>query len=211
MTHLITAIEPSEDDPNMRDIYVQDKFAMTLTMSMVEELQLTVSQEWDNTLSDEVAMHSDVDEARKVAIDLISRRMWGSGELHTRLVKRGTDKTVAKITIEQLVEDGWLDDHAFACALIREWLRKEPASRRWLQHKLYEKSISSEIAKDAIEEELTDISEQDSANAFAVKRLAKSYGDEESIRRKVISALSRKGFPMAIASEAFRKAQIDPA
>jgi len=211
MTHLITAIEPTDNDPNMRDIYVQNKFAMSLSVSMIEELQLTVSKEWTDTLTNEVELQNDVEEARKIAIDLISRRMWGIGELETRLVKRGTDKTVARTTVEQLVEDGWLDDHAFACALIREWLRKEPAGRRWLQHKLYEKNISTEIAESALDEELENISEQDSADAFAIKRLAKSSGDEESIRRKVLSAMNRKGFKMDVATEAFRKAQIGPA
>lgn len=211
MTHLITAIEPSENDPNVRDVFVQGKFAMSLSLSMIEELQLTVSQEWNDTLSDAVELKHDVEEARKIAIDLLTRRMWGCGELEIRLIKRGTDKTVAKTTVDQLIEDGWLDDHAFACALIREWLRKEPAGRRWLLHKLHEKNITSEIANIALDEELEAISEQDAADAFAIKRLAKTSGNEESIRRKVLSAMNRKGFPMDVATEAFRKAQIDPA
>ena len=38
MTNLITAIEPSEKNPNYRDVYVQGKLAMTLPCATVEEL-----------------------------------------------------------------------------------------------------------------------------------------------------------------------------
>ncbi len=207
MTHLITAIEPSEDDPNFRDIYVQGKLAMRLPYSTVEELQLSVEQEWDDVTTEAIESSGAIEKARHIAIDLISRRSWGCNELITRLVKRGNDKIIAEQTVAQLTEDGWLDDHTFACALIRQWLRKEPAGRRWLQHKLCEKEISSEVAKQAIDEELSAISEQDSADTFAAQRLAKTSGDDETVRRKIMSALNRKGFPADVASQAFKTAK----
>ena len=109
-------------------------------------------------------------------------------------------------------EDGWLDDHSFACALIRQWLRKEPAGRRWLLHKLYEKEIPSAISNGALDEELAERSEQDSADAFAKKRIHKiSASDEETLKRKMLAAMNRKGFNIDVALEAFRKAQINTA
>ncbi len=207
MTHLITAIEPSEDDPNFRDIYVQGKLAMTLPNSTVEELQLCVEQEWGEDTAEAIETSTAIKDARRIAIDLISRRSWGSNELITRLVKRGSERAIAEQTVAQLTEDGWLDDHVFACALIRQWLRKEPAGRRWLLHKLREKEISPEIAQQAINEELADLSEQESADAFAVHRIAKTSGDDETVRRKVMAALNRKGFFADVASQALRTAQ----
>jgi regulatory protein len=207
MTHLITAIEPSEDDPNFRDIFVQGKLAMRLPYSTVEELQLSVEQEWNEDTTGAIEFSSALEDARRIAIDLISRRSWGSNELITRLVKRGSDLTIAEQTVAQLSEDGWLDDHVFACALIRHWLRKEPAGRRWLQHKLHEKEITNEVAQSAIDEELAGITEQESADAFAAKHFAKRSGDAETTRRKVMGALQRKGFAMDVATEAFKRAQ----
>lgn len=207
MTQLITAIEPSGDDPNFRDIYVQGKLAMTLSFSMVETLKLTVQQEWNGDTTGEVEQCHALEDARKMAIELISRRTWGCNELKTRLIKRGTDSGIATLAIEQLIDDGWLDDHSFACALIRQWLRKEPAGRRWLIQKLYEKEIARDIAQGAIDEELAESTEQEFADGFALKRLAKTSGDEETVKRKVISALQRKGFASGVAFEAFKRAQ----
>ena len=208
MTYLITAIEPSEDDPNLREIYVQGKLAMTLPCTMVEQLELTIEQPWDNETTYALDTCQAIEHSRKIAIDLLSRRTWGCDEMVTRLIKRGTDKVIAEQTVKQLVEDGWLDDHSFACALIRQWLRKEPAGRRWLLHKLYEKKIPPLVAKDALDEELQGQTEQDAADAFAEKRLRKILStDEETCKRKMLSALNRKGFNMDVALEAFRKAQ----
>ena len=210
MTQLITAIEPTDDDPNFRDIYVQGKLAFTLPCSTVEELQLAVEQPWDEETSNAVGAFKDIEDARRIAIDLISRRSWGCNELVTRLVKRGSDRAIAEQTIVQLTEDGWLDDQTYACALIRQWLQKEPAGRRWLQHKLREKEITHETALLAIEEELRGQSEQDAADAFATVRLSKvREQDEATTRRKVISALHRKGFSSEVATAAYSKAQGD--
>jgi|TARA_B100000315_G_C14342462_1_gene480227 regulatory protein len=208
MTYLITAIEPSKDDPNFRDIYVQGKLAMTLPFSTVEELNLTVKSEWNEDTTSTVKLHDEITKARHIAIDLISRRQWGSNELRTRLKKRGVEEQVAQLTVEQLIEDGWIDDIAFAKALIREWLRKEPAGRRWLQHKLHEKEIGTDVAQRAIDEELEGICEQQFADEFALKQLAKATSiDADIIRKKVISALNRKGFSLDVASQAYRNAQ----
>ena len=208
MTLLITAIEPSKKDPNYRDVYVQGKLAMTLPFTTIEELQLSVEQPWDDETAHAVDEACAVTTIRRMALDLISRRTWGSGELLTRLVKRGCARAAAKDTIEQLVEDGWLDDHAFACALIRQWLRKEPAGRRWLAHKLHEKEVEPQVANNAIDEELGQQSEQEAADLFASTRFAKiSSADEAVTRKKVIAALTRKGFAFDVAAEAFRKAQ----
>jgi regulatory protein len=211
MTYLITAIEPSEDDPNLREIYVQGKLAMTLPCAMVEQLELTIEQPWDDETTNALDTCHVIEHSRKIAIDLLSRRTWGCDEMVTRLIKRGTDRVIAEQTVTQLVEDGWLDDHSFACALIRQWLRKEPAGRRWLLHKLYEKKIPSSVAQDALDEELQGQTEQDAADAFAEKRLRKILSsDEETCKRKLLSALNRKGFNMDVALEAFRKAQNSP-
>lgn len=211
MTQRITAIEPSNDDTNLRDIYVQGKFAMTLSLAMVETLQLSVEQEWTIGTTDTAEHCHALEASREMAIKLISRRTWGSNELKSRLIKRGTEAQIAERTVEQLIEDGWLNDHAFACALIRQWLRKEPAGRRWLMQKLYEKEVANDIAQGALHEELAGTTEQESANAFAIKRFAKTSGDEETVKRKVIGALQRKGFAGDVSFEALKHAQNESA
>ena len=143
-----------------------------------------------------------------MALNLITKKAWGVKELATRLIKRGIDPTVATLATEQLEADGWLDDFSYACARIRDWTRIEPASRFWLLQKLKERELANEVSNLALEEELGNRSEQDAANQLAILRLAKvTSQDETIIRRRVISALSRRGFTTDVGAEALRMAQ----
>jgi regulatory protein len=208
MNGIITEIKPSECDPNSRDVFVDHSLATTLTAAAIVELQLMIDQPWSGATEERIASHVASIDARCMALDLLSRRKWGISELSTRLVKRGVEKEIAKHTTTQLAEDGWLDDLAYARALIRQWIGKEPAGRRWLQHKLREKELPVNIASKAIEAERNNQSEQDAATTLATLRLAKvSNVDEGTATRRVRAALGRKGFDSEVTMEAIRRAR----
>lgn len=208
MTSTITSISPSKHNPNMRDIYVDEKLAMTLPASIILQLKIQINCEWTSETNKRIASIAETEKARRLATSLISRRMWGCDELKTRLIKRGIEQSIATTTIEQLVEDGWLNDLQYACALIRQWIQKEPAGRRWLIHKLKVKKISDNVAIEAINVELEEISEQESANKFASLRLAKLDGVEKKVAaRRVHAALNRRGFETQVSVDAMRTAQ----
>jgi regulatory protein len=210
MTGTITSICPSKRDPNMRDVFVDDAFEITMSATVVADLKLEVDTQWTSKIDDHATAIAASEDARQIALSLISRRMWGCNELKRRLVKRGIDQTIALVVTEQLVDDGWLNDLEYACALIRQWISKEPAGRRWLRHKLREKQIPSDIGINAIEVELGDRSEQESATLFASIRLSKLDGlDVEVATRRVRAALGRRGFEAYIATDAIRSAQAD--
>jgi SOS response regulatory protein OraA/RecX len=208
----ITDIQALEKDPNFAMVYVDGALHCTLPRSTVEELALAVDQEWTEECDSVVTQLEQIDTGKSMALDLISRKAWGVRELAARLMKRGIDANIARVTTEELAEDGWLDDITYAGARIRDWTRLEPASRRWLRMKLQERLISREDADQAIDEELAGSSEQDLATTLAGLRLAKvSNLDEVTARRRVISALSRRGFSTDVGSEAIRRAQAERA
>jgi SOS response regulatory protein OraA/RecX len=208
----ITDIQALEKDPNFAMVYVDGTLHCTLPRSTVEELALAVDQEWTEECDSVVTQLEQIDTGKSMALDLISRKAWGVRELAARLIKRGIDANIARATTEELAEDGWLDDITYAGARIRDWTRLEPASRRWLHMKLQERLISREDADQAIDEELAGSSEQDLATTLAGLRLAKvSNLDEVTARRRVISALSRRGFSTDVGSEAIRRAQAERA
>jgi regulatory protein len=210
MTHVITDIQPLEDDPNYRVIYVNDTPEVTIPTSTVEQLGLTTQQSWTEELSISVQSFEDIEKARNMALKLISMKAWGVKELATRLIKRGIHQEIATPTTKQLCDDGWLDDHSYACARIRDWVRTEPAGRAWLRNKLRQRQLSDETISKAIDEEIGDRSEQDAATELASARIARLPNvDETTLRRRVISALGRRGFPSDIGSEAFRRAQAE--
>ena len=212
MTGTITSISPSKRDPNMRDVFVDDAFETTLPATVVVQLKIEIDSTWTLDIGKQAESIAACEKARQMALSLISRRMWGCKELEMRLVKRGIDSSIATVVTNQLAEDDWLNDVAYACALIRQWIRKEPAGRRWLRHKLREKQISVDVATIAIETELGDSSEQEAADTFAAIRLSKLRKVEEEIAtRRVRAALNRRGFDAHVAMDAIRSAQVEGA
>ncbi len=212
MTGTITSISPSKRDPNMRDVFVDDALETTLPATVVVKLKIEIDCKWTPDIGKQAESIAASEKAKQMALSLISRRMWGCKELETRLVKRGVERAIATAVTEQLAEDDWLNDEQYARALIRQWIRKEPAGRRWLRHKLREKQITVDVATNAIETELGESSEQEAANVFAASRLSKLLNVKEEIAtRRVRAALSRRGFDAHVAMDAIRSAQVDGA
>lgn len=207
MSNQVTAIEPDPTDPNNRRVFVNETCIATLHVSNIEILGIELDQQWTEELAFAVETLHANEKARATALQLVSRRAWSKKELANRLVKRGCQSSTAKQITEELAEDGWLDDLAYAGACIREWLRVEPASRRWITHKLFDKGITEPTASQSIADELGEGSEQDAATELAVIRIAKTSSlDHETARRRVIAALQRRGFSSDVASEAYRRA-----
>jgi len=212
MTRVITDILPSEEDPNYRVVYVDGSPEITIPSSTALRLELDINQPWTQELATQLHSLTDMSLATSMALRLVSRKSWGMCELAARLVTRGIDPCIAELTTQQLNEDGWLNDFKYACARIRELTRNEPASKRWIQRKLQDRKLSPEIIAQAIDEEVGNRSEQDAATQLANIRLLKmKTQDEATVRRRVISALSRRGFSVDVGAEALRRAQAEMA
>ena len=207
MSNCITTIEADLKDPNIRHIYADEICVASVSVSDLKRLGFELGQVWSLKEEESLKQLQRDENARSIALQLLSRRAWSKKELKNRLIKRGCESNTAVVITDELEVDGWLDDLAYAGACIRQWLRVEPASRGWISHKLAEKGVSDSIASLAIEEELGEKSEQEAATELATIRIAKvSNLDETTQRRRVITALQRRGFSSDVASEAFRQA-----
>lgn len=203
---LITAIEISEDDPNFREIYVDDEHVARVDAATVALIQLKVGSDWAQEQSSAVALHQDQQEARAMAMDLISRRMWGSQELRSRLIQRGVQTKIAELVINSLLEDDWLDDAAYAAALIRETTRKEPAGKFLLREKLALKHISLRISEDAIATYINEVPAIERAKVCLELRMKKI--DPQLLRvsrNKLVKAVIRRGFTTEVVQDAFNE------
>ena len=202
----ITAIEVSSDDPNYREIYVDGEHVARIDASTSALLNLQVGSEWAQQQTSAVAKHRESQDARVMAMDLISRRMWGSKELYMRLTDRGVQHQIAEHVVSTLIEDDWLDDSAYAQALIAEWTRKEPAGKHFLRDKLFAKHIDRTIAEDAIAiYELTN-PPKEGAKSCLTSRIAKiDLTLDDKNRNKLINAVLRRGFNAEVVHEALNE------
>ena len=69
----ITSIEPQDEDPNLRIVFVNGKYVATLTSNAISILNLKIGSEWNSTISSAVSQDAENEHGRKIAIKLISK------------------------------------------------------------------------------------------------------------------------------------------
>jgi regulatory protein len=128
--------------------------------------------------------------ARSAALRLLGYRGRSKAEVRRRLSPRYEPQIIDRV-IAALTEQGYLDDTAFA----RQWRsnreRKRPRGKNLLQKELLAKGISSETAREALEDF------DGLGNAYrAGQNLASRLAGEEfpKFRQRLWSLLQRRGF-----------------
>jgi regulatory protein len=88
---------------------------------------------------------------REAGLRLLGVRARSRRELHTRLTDKGFPPRVVDRVLDDLEGDGWLDDDAFARALVRDRVRLKPRAPARLREELRRKGVARGVADAAIE------------------------------------------------------------
>ena len=109
-----------------------------------------------NELQDEKIIHkaeksTDQLEARKKAMDYLSRREYGFHELVEKLVLYGFLKEVVLIAVENLVSEGLQDDQRYVESFVQSRINQGKGPLR-IQQELQHRKVSDNLINDAINE-----------------------------------------------------------
>jgi regulatory protein len=144
--------------------------------------------------------------ARDAALSLLAHRARSREELRRRLQRKDLPPAVIEQTMAWLDERGYLDDRAFAEALVRDRLRLRPRGRVGLIQELRRKGVGEDIAQAAVqgvmEEEAVDegaVAREAAAawarkNASVLRRAERSREDRQRARQRLYGHLARRGF-----------------
>ena len=137
---------------------------------------------------------SDLDFARKVALDLLSVRPRSEAELRTALAKKNVPSDVVDDLCARFREVGLLDDAAFAATLVTSRSEFSKRGKYRIRQELREKGVSDDVAEEALAEVSGD-DELTAARAVAAKRSRALEGLERHVaQRRLAGTLARRGF-----------------
>jgi regulatory protein len=125
-------------------------------------------------------------------------RARGREELVRSLNQRGFAAATAREAVERLEKEGWLDDLAAARSVVRS--RQDRYGRARIERELAGRGFSEETAARAISEIGPEGEERALSRLFAKLRRSTAGVSPEVRRRRVWSALTRRGFPAAAIS-----------
>jgi regulatory protein len=150
--------------------------------------------------------------AMRDALRLLRRRPLGCAELRDRLARKGHESPVISRVVAELMDQGALDDAAYAKLLVESELRK-PTGRRLLVHKLCRKRVPREVIGRVVTKALRDKDPVADARSLAERKLTSPTFqrlDAAARQRRLWSLLARRGFDRDVIETALGGLVEDP-
>lgn len=183
----ITAIKQQVKQQNRYSIFVEGKYAFSLSESGLIESHLASGQEIGEKQLADLKKTAGLDKAYGNALRYVAMRPRSEWELQDYFRRKGIDEVAAKQIVERLRAVGLLDDLAFA----RSWLTSrrllKSTSKRRLRLELKQKHVSEEIIGQVLEEDEAD--ERQTLRDLIEKKRSR-YPDTQ----KLMQYLARQGF-----------------
>jgi regulatory protein len=183
----ITAIKQQVKRTDRYSVYVDGKYAFSLSEGALIEQGLASGQELEPKRLKELKETAGLDKAYGNALRYVALRPRSVWELQDYFRRKGIDQEAAGIIVERLTNLNLLDDLAFARAWLANRRLLKSTSKRRLRLELKQKHVSEEVIAQVLEE--------DEADERAVLRelIAKKRGRYPD-RQKLMQYLARQGF-----------------
>ena len=199
----VTGIVASHRAPGRFTVMVDDSAAHTLGLASIERLGLFVGA---TTVGREelIAREEGILRTYDRAVMMLAARGRAAKDLERQLVRKGEPAEFARLAVERLASEGFVDDESYARSFVRSKSSGAGLARRRLQQELGRKGVERTVADEAIAEvfEQDSVDEVETAIALATKRLhAVRNADPQTQSRRIYSFLARRGYPPDVVSQ----------
>lgn len=185
----ITAIKQQERLKGRYSVYVDEKYAFSLSADSLLEQGLHVGQELDAAELKAYKKLSADDKAYGLALAYVARRMRSRGELMDYFRRKGYDEALRGQIMTKLENLRLVDDAAFAEAWVRNRRLLKNTSTRRLRQELRAKHVADDTIARVLAEDA--VSDRDALGELINKKRRQTrYRDDQ----KLIQYLARQGF-----------------
>jgi regulatory protein len=183
----ITAITQQVKQKGRYSIFVDGKYALSLSESALLDQRLALGQELDEPRLKELKQQSADDKVYGLALRYAAMRQRSEWEIRSYLERKKVSPALADAILNKLSKLHFVDDKKFAEAWVDSRRLLRPTSLRKLQQELRAKRVSNEVIEQVLAEDETD--ELDALRELVAKKRAR-YPDD----LKLMQYLARQGF-----------------
>lgn len=183
----ITNIKQQVKRTDRYSVFVDGKYAFSLSEAELLRQGLASGQEFDQHRLDELKETSGNDKAYGNALRYVAMRPRSEWEVTTYLKRKDVDEPVVVQIMDRLRSVGLLSDEAFAKAWIANRRLLKSVSKRRLMQELKQKHVPGQVIDRALTEDEGD--ERDALRELVAKKRSK-YADQT----KLMQYLARQGF-----------------
>ena len=185
----ITAIKAQVKREGRYSIFVDDKYAFSLSAEGLLDAHLVTGQELSQVDVTDYKRLSQEDKAYNLALAYVARRMRSEGELHDYCRPKQYAPELAEQLLAKLRRLRFVDDAEFARRWVENRRRLKATSTKKLRLELREKKVNSEVIQTVLAEDETD-EHQLLRDLVEKKRRISRYQDDQ----KLMMYLARQGF-----------------
>jgi len=185
----ITAIKQQERLKGRYSVYVDDKYAFSLSADALLNEKLHNGQALDEAQLKAYKKLSADDKAYGLALAYVARRMRSRFELTDYFRRKEYDEALSEQLLKRLEDLRLIDDVAFAEAWVRNRRLLKSVSKRRLTQELRQKRVADSIIEQTLQGDETDDREV-LQELIVKKRRQTKYQDD----LKLMQYLARQGF-----------------
>jgi regulatory protein len=196
----VTGLEPQVKRPNRFNLYVDDHFALGLSLYVASRVR--VGQDLSSEELQELERAEQLEEAHERALRALESRPRSEQEIRRKLIEKKFPTEIIAQVITRLNEARLLSDRDFAKFWVETREGFKPRSARALKYELRQKGVPPEEIARALKK----IDEPDSAYRAARPKAERWTGlEEREFREKLSGFLARRGFDYQITRETVSK------
>ncbi|WP_124727505.1 RecX family transcriptional regulator [Staphylospora marina] len=190
----ITHIRKASDGRYL--IFVDGENLLSVHEDVLVKFRLYKDMEIEPDLLREMAEEEEIQRVKQAALRYLSHRPRTEAELRNRLLSKGFEAGVCDRVVEEMKELGYINDHWFVRAWIRERQDGKKLGAKRLRQELIRKGIAPSLVDEALME-IPDDRQRQMAMELAERRCLRLVGEPwRNIERKVGAYLLRRGFGM---------------
>lgn len=183
----ITSIAAQVKTPGRFSIFIEGKYAFSLSDTALFEHKLTLGQDVSQQQVTELKQVSNDDKLYGLVLRYVGLRPRSEWEIRTYLQRKQASPALVVKTLSKLSKSGLIDDVAFTRAWVENRILLRPTSKRKLQQELRAKHVADEVIGQVLASDGTD--ERQILRTLVAKKRTKYTEDI-----KLMQYLARQGF-----------------
>jgi regulatory protein len=197
----VIRLTQQKNHSNRYNCFLDNDERISITDDIIFKFDLSRGKE----LSEDelITLKSAADKAftREKALELLSLREHGSGELRTKLYQKGYQKAHIEEVLEYLKSKNYLNDERFADLYSEELIRRKQFGPMKVKEKLFHRGISSSLIQNILSTYDRETQVENCRFHFLKKYKSNTSFVSKEEKAKVVRFLQGKGFGWEIISE----------
>ena len=197
---ILTAIEQQKKDSKRFSLFINNKFAVGISLNTFEHFDLSKGQRLNRKLIDDICVYEEINKARNKALQYIAKKMRSSFEVQQKLRQFGYPLSVIEGIVQEFRDKQYIDDRDYAETFTRDFLKFKEAGVFKLKKSLQQKGIAANLIEQTIEKYFSSEQQLQKARRLAEKKL-QLIKEKEKKKERIYRYLIQKGFENSVVAQ----------